>query len=184
MKALFLVAVFGLVSSAAAHFSTFLGVNPQRVFPPVWILHILIFVIWIPVVVSSRRIRTEDNRRDFWKIASRHAPGWMKSLSTALFAYALFNFFFTIFVLNEGGVPAVLNGKKVIHSHGKVIRELTDAEYEAHQAYSVRTFSGHWMIFYATGMTVLYSRMKEDSGQGPETGMKRAGNSPQARPGA
>jgi hypothetical protein len=166
MKTLFFIAVFGLVSSAVAHFSTFLGINPQRVFPPVWALHFLIFVVWVPVVFSCRKICTKNNQKDFWKIAMRNAPGWMKVLSVVLFAYAFFNFFFTIFILNEGGVPSELEGKKVIHSHGKVIRELTNEEYEAHQAYNVRTFSGHWMIFYAAGMTVLYSKMKGNSNNG------------------
>ena len=163
MKAIYYLAIFGLVASAIAHFSTFFGINPQRVFPPIWALHILIFIVWLPVVLSCRKICTKDKRKDFWKLATRNAPGWMKVLSTALFAYAFINFFITIFVLNEGGVPSEINGQKVIHNHGNVIRELTDNEYETHQAYNVRTFSGHWMIFYAMGMTVLYSRMKEDS---------------------
>ncbi len=163
MKAIFYVAVFGLVASALAHFVTFLGINPQRVFPLVWSLHVLIFVVWIPVVFACRSICTKDNRRHFWKIAIRNAPNWMKVLSMTLFAYAFFNFLFTIFVLSEGGVPSELDGKKVIHNHGNVIRELTDEEYELHQAYLVRTFSGHWMVFYAVGMTVLCSRIKEDS---------------------
>lgn len=163
MRAVFVIALVGLVASAVAHFSTFMGINPQRVFPPVWALHVLIFIVWFPVVFSCRNIYTKENRKDFWKIATRNAPTWMKTLCAALFAYALFNFFFTIFVLNEGGVPSELDGKKVLQSHSNVIRELTDEEYETHQAYSVRTFSGHWMIFYALGMTVMYSKMKEDS---------------------
>jgi hypothetical protein len=168
MKVIFFILIFGLISSVIVHFSTFLGINPERVFPAIWVLHILIFIVWIPVMFSCRNSFTKDNQRDFWKIATRSAPRWMKVLSVALFAYAFFNFFFTIFVLNEGGVPSELDGKKVIHNHGNVIRELTDAEYEKHQAYAVRTFSGHWMIFYAVGMTVLYSKMKDDSNQAVE----------------
>lgn len=164
---MFFLAVFGLVSSAIAHLSTFLGINPQRAFPPVWILHVLIFVVWLPVVFSLRNTLIKNQPRDFWKVATANAPGWMKVLSAALFAYTFFNFFFTVFVLNQGGGPSEIDGKKVLHNHGTIIRELTDEEYEAHQAYSVRTFSGHWMIFYALGMTVLYSRMKGDSGDGP-----------------
>jgi len=168
MRVIFFVAVFGLIASAVVHLSTFLGINPQRVFPPVWVLHALIFVVWIPVVFSCRKIVKKENRKDFWKIATRNAPRWMKFLSVALFVYAFFNFFFTGFVLSEGGVPSELDGRKVIHNHGKVIRELSDEEYEMHQAYTVRGFSGHWMIFYAVGMMVLYSKMKEDSNEAVE----------------
>ena len=76
--------------------------------------------------------------------------------------------FFVTFVLGEGGVPAVLAGKKVIHSHGKIIRELTDAEYERQQSYVVRAFSGHWMLFYSVGITALYSKLREDDGSVPD----------------
>lgn len=165
IKVLFFLSAFCLVASALTHFSTFLGINPQRAFPPVWAFHVLLFVVWIPMVSLCREICAGDNRKDYWKIATHYAPYWMKVLCIALLVYTFFNFFFTIFVLNEGGVPAKLNGKKVLHSHGRVIRELTDEEYEKHQAYSVRTFSGHWMLFYCVAMTVFYSRMRQNSNQ-------------------
>jgi hypothetical protein len=162
MRAIYFIAIFGLIASVITHLSTFFGINPQRVFPAVWVLHGLIFVVWIPVVFSCKKSCTKENRKDYWKIAMRNAPRWMKVLSAALFAYAFFNFFFTIFVLNEGGSPTEQDGKKVLCNHGKVIRELTDKAYEAHEAYTVRGFSGHWMIFYAIGMTVLCSKLREN----------------------
>ena len=180
MKTIFCLAVFGLVASAVAHASTFLGVNPQRAFPPVWMLHVLVFMVWFPVVISCRKIRAKCGRKDFWKVATRGAPAWMKALTVGLIAYAFFNFFFVTFVLGEGGVPAELDGKKVIHSHGKVIRELTDAEYERQQTYVVRAFSGHWMLFYAVGMTVLCSRMKEVSDLKPDGIQSSADGAPQS----
>ena len=79
----------------------------------------------------------------------------MKALSVAIFIYAFFNFFYTIFALNEGGIPSIFAGKKVLESHGKIIRGLSDQEFELHQAYVVRTFSGVWLIFYSVGMTAL-----------------------------
>ena len=89
MKTVFIIAVFGLISSAIAHFSTFLGINPQKVFPPVWALHVLIFVVWIPVVFVCRKTFTGKNRKGFWRIVTRNAPVWMKVLSVILFAYLL-----------------------------------------------------------------------------------------------
>ncbi len=73
MTAIFFIAIFGLISSGIAHFSTFLGINPQRVFPRVWALHVLIFVVWLPVVFAYRNIWGRDNWKDFWKIATRNA---------------------------------------------------------------------------------------------------------------
>jgi len=83
-------------------------------------------------------------------------------MNSTLFAYAFFNFAFTSFVLQEGGIASVIKGKKVIHNHGNIIRELTDEEYETQQAYAVRSVSGHWMLFYAAGMIMLYPKKKEE----------------------
>jgi hypothetical protein len=171
MIVIFLIAVFGLAASVVTHFSTFFGINPQRAFPAVWMLHILIFVVWIPTIISSSKAYKKQNRKDFWKVAMANSPGWMKTLTAILFAYAFFNFFFTVLVLNEGGTPSEIDGRKVLQSHGNIKRELTDEEYDQHQAYVIRGFSGHWMIFYAVGMTVLYSKLKGDS----ENNMQTAG---------
>jgi hypothetical protein len=153
---LFLLALLGLVSSFVAHVATFAGINPEAVFPQVWLLHVGIFVVWIPTVVVSKKYQGQD----FWKASMRFSPVWLRGMCGALFTYALFNFFFCIFVLQKGGVPSEIDGKKVLHSHGSVIRELTDEEYERHRAYGVRTFSGHWMLFYGVATGVLYSQWR------------------------
>jgi hypothetical protein len=163
MKTLFIIALFGLVASGAAHLSTFFGIIPQQVCPSVWWLHILIFVVWIPLVFSGHSMFNREGRNSSGKLSMEYSPGWMRALSMMLFLYAIFNFFYTVFVLNEGGVPSELNGKKVLHNHGKIIAELSDSEYKKHQAYGVRTFSGHWMCFYALAMTMLYSKIRHDS---------------------
>ena len=163
INTLFTIAVFGLFFSALVHISTFFRINPQSVFPAVWGLHVLVFVVWFPVVFISRKKITIENRKDFIKVITKQAPYWMKALSIAVFTYAFFNFFYTVFALNEGGVPSILAGEKVLKSHGKIIRKLTDQEYELHQSYGVRAFSGHWLVFYSAAMTVIYSMRREHS---------------------
>lgn len=173
-KSLFYLAAFGLVASAATHVATFFGVNPLGAGPGIMVLHALIFVVWIPTVVFVvRRMSGGNDRWAFWAVVTRHAPLWMKALSIVLAAYAFFSFFFVEFVLNREGVPSTSSGQKALVSHGKVIRRLSDEEYERHQAYSIRGYSGHWMMFYAVGMTVLCSLAKEaatkDRGSAAET---------------
>ncbi|MBN1361727.1 MAG: hypothetical protein JW993_14110 [Sedimentisphaerales bacterium] len=156
-KSLVYAAGIGLLASAAAHIATFFGVNPQRAVPGVMLLHVLIFVVWIPAVFMLGKMCTKDDPWRSWDILARHAPLWMKVLSIVLFLYTCFNFFHTGFVLNQGGVPSTNLGPKALVDHGEIIRLLTDEEYERHEAYFVRGFSGHWMFFYACAMTVLYS---------------------------
>lgn len=165
MYFLLIIAVAGLALSAIAHFLTFAGIDPENIFPWVWLLHIGIFVVWIPTVLISKKLTDKSSRKDAWKEAVKYSPAWMTKLCGVLFAYVFFNFFFTIFVLNKGGVPSVINGEKVLHSHGKIIRKLTDEEYERHKAYGVRTFSGHWMLFYGVAATVLLSDVRRRSSE-------------------
>lgn len=70
------------------------------------------------------------------------------------FVYGLLNF--VIFMsLNEGGGPQIRDGKYVLTSHGKLIRELTEEEYHQQRAYVVRGFSGHWMLFASASLTFM-----------------------------
>lgn len=161
-KPLFYLAALGLMASAVIHIATVLGVNPLGGVAGAIVLHALLFVVWIPTVVMMvRKMCARDDCRNFWGIVTHHAPLWMKILSVVLVAYAFFNFFFVAFVLTREGVPSAKSGRKALVSHGKVIRRLSDEEYKKHQAYSIRGYSGHWMMFHAVGMTVLCSLAKE-----------------------
>ncbi|MBN2445752.1 MAG: hypothetical protein JXO22_03450 [Phycisphaerae bacterium] len=168
MRAVFYLAVVCLAVSAVTHVSTFFGVNPQRMFAAIGVLHILVLVVWLPVVLSCRRACRGNDAKDFWRIATRNAPHWMKALSVMLFACAFVNFFLTVFVLGECGQPDDSDFKKVLRSHDRIIRELTDEEFELHQTYGTRESSGNWMVFYGIGMTVLYSRLRDTPDDPPE----------------
>ena len=162
VKTLLIIASGGFIFSLIAHMATFLGINPQAVFPPIWLLHIGIFVVWIPTVFLLRKIFKKAGREGFFRMAFRNAPHWMQALCIFFFIYAFFNFTITLFSLDQGGVPSIVNGKKVMQSHGQVIKELSDKEYFQYQAYTFRAFSGHWMFFYVVSMTILYSQKRTE----------------------
>ena len=86
-------------------------------------------------------------RRVFWNKFFATMPTWARYAVKAFFAYALINFVLFI-VLSKGGAAEERDGKYVLQNHGKVIRELSEEEYELQEAYVIRGFSGHWMIFY------------------------------------
>lgn len=155
MRTFLVLAAAGLALSLAAHASTFLGVNPNRQFPATWLLHLGIFVVFVPAVIASIMMARGASKNEWWQRVKRFAPAWLQGLVGLFFAYAFFNFFFSLLYLNEGGVPGKKEGDLVLHSHGKVIRKLTPDEFEKHEAYVVRGFSGHWMLFYSVSLMIL-----------------------------
>ena len=126
MIILFIIAVLLLIASLAVHFSTYFGINPGHVYPKVWLLHILIFAVLIPALLYCQYISKKENVSQ--SEINRNSPRWMIVLLIVFFAYAIFNFAFYNFVLSGGGVAAIIDGKKVLHSHATIIRELDDKE--------------------------------------------------------
>jgi len=64
----------------------------------------------------------------------------------ALSVYVAINFIVFMGQMDEGS-PNVQAGKFYLTNHGKVVREITESEFHRFEAYEVRGFSGHWMLF-------------------------------------
>jgi hypothetical protein len=150
------VAAVLLVVTAGAHASTFLGIDPMEQWPGVMFLHLAIFPVFgAALYYATRAVRGSKNLDPVFN----GAPRGLRGVAGGLFVYALVNFGLFM-VLNEGGQPHFRDGKYVLTSHGKVIRELTEAEFHRHQAYVVRGFSGHWMFFAAGSLTLLVGAVR------------------------
>ncbi len=141
-----------LVVALIVHVSTFFEFDPLAAWPGVMFLHVAIFPPFIAAIwYASRFPEAKSKNLD---PVFESAPWWLRSLTVALLAYAILNF--VVFMhLNEGGGPIMRDGNYLLTSHGKVIRELTEAEYHRQQAYEVRGFSGHWMLFACASWTLL-----------------------------
>jgi hypothetical protein len=96
-------------------------------------LHIGIFIVWLPTVLVARNLTADFRSKDFWKAALRACPPWMKYLVYACSGYAILNFI----VFMAAGPPKGGSGPM--------------------NAAEIRGFSGHWMAFYSAAMAVLYS---------------------------
>jgi hypothetical protein len=153
------LAIIGFLTSLIVHLATFLGINPARYVPGVWVLHVGMFAVFAPMIFDQKRTEKKTFQREIFS----PLPGWARYLITAFFVYALINFALFLF-LSEGGVPSVRDGKYVLHSHGSVIRELSEEEYDLHKAYELRGFSGHWMVFYL--IPALYFSYRKDKTHG------------------
>jgi hypothetical protein len=160
MKVFLALAAIGLVLSLAVHALTFAGVN----IPAAWLLHIGIFVVFVPAIVAANRMAKATSSDHAGDIVLEFAPTWLNCVTGVFFAYAFFNFF-CLACLNEGGVPGRINGELVLHSHGKVIRKLSPEEFDKHEAYVTRGFSATWMLFYSASLLMLAA--SENAGKAP-----------------
>jgi len=127
------LAACGFVLSVATHVMALAG----ETIPGgglVWVLHIGIFVVWIPTVLVGKRITSGANNKDFWKVALAGCPAWMRHALSIVFVYGIVNF--VIFMVSTG-------------AHAKPTGTAPPAV--------VRGFSGHWMIFYGAAFATLYS---------------------------
>lgn len=143
-RILALVALLGLALAAAVHVASLAGVDVSERFPLVWLLHVGVFVVFIPFVFSARRVLgTAPSISDMRGLV----PAWVFFLCVAVFIYAVINF--GLFIQSmQGGSPSIEEGKYVLQNHGHLIREITQAEYVALRANELRGFSGHWLVFY------------------------------------
>lgn len=137
-------ALTGLVLAAVAHVCALAGIDVAERVPSVWLLHVGIFIVFIPFVVSSRKILGKQP-----SLADMRAlvPGRVFAVGLAIFIYAIINFVLFA-VATQGGNPVVEAGQYLLKSHGHLIRELSRPEYEALRANELRGFSGHWLFFY------------------------------------
>ena len=143
-RLLAVVALLGFCLSLLVHIAALLGTDPSDRFPLIWLLHVGIFVVFIPLVFSSRkRFGSKPTFADL----RANFPAWAVALGVAVFVYVGGNFL--LFILStQGGSPSMQAGKFILQSHGHFIREITSAEYTSFKANEVRGFSGHWLAFY------------------------------------
>jgi hypothetical protein len=139
-------------ASFLAHFSTYLGIDPMQVVPGIMLLHMLIFPPVIAAIICSNRQQKQRglSQGDIFK----YAPQWMQKACNVFGIYAFINFFLFMVLMSDGS-PHEKDGRYFLQNHGHTIREITESEFHRYQAYIVRGFSGHWMIFSMAAMTML-----------------------------
>ncbi|RJP26080.1 MAG: zinc ribbon domain-containing protein [Candidatus Abyssobacteria bacterium SURF_5] len=130
------LSVLGLILSLIVHVSALLAIPPPFG-ESFLLLHIGIFIVWIPAVLVMGPLTREYKQRDLWKGALRGCPPWMKRMALFFFGYAMINFVLFIF-LGRGRNAEV---PSLIH----------------------RGFSGHWMAFYSAALAIMYSAVKVES---------------------
>ena len=158
-KTLSIIAGVALFIGLVVHILALSGIDISERLPFVWLLHVGIFVIWLPAILHLKSIpelkRKDRKPNDLIKVIFWDKPKILILITIACFVYATLNFILFM-AASEGGVSSIMDGKFVLHNHGSIIRELTEVEYHKMKANEVRGFSGHWMAFYSVAMMVLW----------------------------
>src|SRR3954462_4582943 len=124
-RTLGLLAAFGFLAALIVHALTFAHIDLMALFPYVWFLHAGIFVVFFAFIWSARKSLGAGATT---KNLLAGLPRWASVAVIVVFVYALVNFA-VFFYLSEGGVPDIRNGQFILHSHGKLIRQLSEDEY-------------------------------------------------------
>jgi hypothetical protein len=128
----------GLIMSLGVHVCALFGIQPagNTLF---FALHIGIFPLWIPVALIASKMtngmRAGHNwgrRMGHWNALLAGAPAWMRVMTNGFLIYALVNFAI-FFMATRQHRPAGAAPPSDVW----------------------RGFSGHWMVFYSAGLTIL-----------------------------
>jgi hypothetical protein len=132
--------------------------------PFVWLLHLGIFIVWLPIVYYLRsneelnryqsQIPNNLNPFGLLKIIFRQTPTWLAVIAIGCSIYAIFNFM--LFVTSQHGAADIKDGQYILHNHGYLVKHLTKQEYHHYKAMELRAFSGHWLAFYGLAAAILF----------------------------
>jgi hypothetical protein len=177
MRILFYFAVAGWLLGLTVHLLALAHINASDTVPFVMLLHVGIFIVWIPMVLKLRKNdELQKTKLDgggpyyFFRFLRKTAPGWMVNISIICLVYAVINF--ALFFLSEHGTASILaDGRYELHDRGNHVRFLTQDEYYQLRANELRGFSGHWLAFYSIAAVALFpfsglGRKKPDTGNG------------------
>jgi hypothetical protein len=178
-KILFWTAVFGWTASLLVHLLAIAHIDARHYVPPAMLLHIGIFVVWVPAILELRRNKTFQqfegsgfgnrlNPVKSFNAMMTGTPAPMRLLAIAGFFYAIANFLF--FMTAHNASPDIMDGRYVLHNHGKIVRYISKGEYESGELWELRAFSGHWIAFYGMAAAILFP-FKKESDALPVAGM-------------
>jgi len=170
-KIFFYIAVCSFLLAIIAHLISLYGINLQAVFPPIFLLHIIIFVVWIPSILKLNNIKKEYKIQHgkYPRISVLNLNKFLPNTPKAVFMASIFfgiyagiNFYIFM-MIGEGGGPNIIDGVYVLSNHGDIIREISFLEYQKFQANEIRGFSGLWMAFYVVAVMILFPKNEINS---------------------
>ena len=113
---LFYFAVTGWTISIIVHSLALTGIDATSKIPFVWLLHVGIFVVWLPAVLKLRKnpdlaalqqsgIAGQMNPFAFFQAIFKYTPTWISAVAIMGFFYAVINL--TLFMASQQGSPDI-----------------------------------------------------------------------------
>ncbi len=164
-KVLCITACMGFMLSIIVHVVSALGFYVGDHYPFVWLLHLGVFVVWFPTIISlisNPKYKRKDRKygdsfKTLYTVVFKDMPKSLMFFSLFCFVYAILNFMFFVNT-GLGRGPSISDGKYVLHNHGTLIKEISENEYLRFKAMEIRGFSVLWMVFYSGSIGVLWPK--------------------------
>lgn len=138
-KIMAIAAAPGLIAGIYIFIASFLGLTMDKLGVKAFLLHLGIFVLFIPLVLVDRWSKGGDQFRG--------KPRWVvRSVQTLFLLFIAV--FLTFLVLSHAASPEILNGEYVLNSHGKVVGYISERDYRALKGWELRLFASGWTLFY------------------------------------
>jgi hypothetical protein len=152
-KILAIAAVPGLIAGIYIFVASFFGLTMDKLGAKVFLLHLGIFAIAIPLVVVERWSRGVN--------PFRGKPRWVLRSFQILFVLFV-AVFFTFLALSHAASPEVFNGEYVLNSHGKIVGHISERDYLFLKGWELRLFASGWIVaYYAMMMYWWFPRQDE-----------------------
>lgn len=149
-------ALFGLGVSLTIHIISYFSPQIIGMFPYSYAIHLFALLMVIPTIGAMDRISKTDNWHLIWKSLKQEIPKGLQWVAGFLFMYALFNFFYNFMILNEGAQVCIAEGEYVLASSEGILKKLSTDDYYTHKAFSLRTDSAYWLLFFYLQSTLMF----------------------------
>jgi hypothetical protein len=146
-RTLGVMATCGFFASLGVYAYSYSGDSVSRQFPPIWLLHIGIFVVFGPAVFVVDRAR---KRGDLYDLLASFPKAVFAAAAVLLLAATVAGM---QAMTSLEGSPEELPSGYVLNNHGN-IRQLSRQEYLQAKAAEDRGFSAIWLEFY--GLSALF----------------------------
>jgi hypothetical protein len=162
-----IIGALGLTYAFYIYFNAIDFVDSSEGIPFSVPLIVTVTVIWLAAILVLNQIgdlktmdyKTRLNPIKSWDIIFKGSPKWVLALAIASFIFGMIHLGMMI---SNYGVTGIIDNKYVIHSHGKVIEELTEKEFVIEKSKELKAITAIHILFLGMGTAILYPRKKRD----------------------